>query len=194
MSAFYFDVGGVLIPDQLAPANAPNVFRQLGQKHGFDPEAGHAAYTKLQPSLDLGAAPIEELCAAIGISVEAFERDWLAMHPVNEKVLGAIDGLAQRGYSVGLATNFCRHLLNRLIETSSRLHQLTVCCSSDLGVAKPSIDFFRRACEIIRSHDIVFVDDREVNIAAAEDFGWTAIHATGNWLTRFQTGYLRDCP
>src|SRR5215475_9644172 len=112
MTAFYFDVGGVLIPDQLAPGNALKVFGELGERYGFNPELAHATYTKLQPSLDLGVTSLTHLCAAIGIEQMFFERDWLRMHPVDGEAIGVIERLLDHGHSVGLATNFCRRLLD----------------------------------------------------------------------------------
>lgn len=190
VNAFYFDVAGVLIPDQFAPDNAPNVFRELGERYGFSPEVAHLTYTKLQPSLDLGATSLIDFCAALGVEQMSFEQDWLAMHPVEREVVCEIEQLLQRGHSVGLATNFCRRLLDLLIASSSELSQLVVCCSSDIGLAKPSTEFFCRASEIMGSTEIVFVDDRGVNVDAARRFGWTAIHATDGWLSRFKNTYL----
>src|ERR1700675_575652 len=83
MVSFYFDVGGVLIPDKLAPDNARNVFKQLAKRHRFDPDHAHAKYSELQPSLDLGATSLTELCSALGIEQKVFEQHWLAIHPVD---------------------------------------------------------------------------------------------------------------
>lgn len=192
MTAFYFDVGGVLIPDKFAPENALNVFRELGERYGFDPAAAHLTYTKLQPSLDSGATSLTAFCAALGIEQQSYERDWLALHPVNDGVLDVIDRLIERGHRVGLATNFCRRLLDLLIANTKRLSRVVVCCSSDIGLVKPSTDFFNRASENIGPGEIVFVDDRIANVDAARRFGWSAIHATDGWLTRFKRAYLSD--
>jgi HAD superfamily hydrolase (TIGR01509 family) len=192
MTAFYFDVGGVLIPDKLAPENALNVFRDLGQRYNIDPDVAYAKYTELQPSLDLGATSLTELCAALGIERESFERDWLALHPVNGEAVLTIQRLRAQGHSLGLATNFCRSLLDLLIQNARGLSPLSICCSSDIGVAKPSREFFLRASDIIGSRDIVFVDDRSVNVDAARRFGWTAIQAADGWLVRFTETYLAN--
>lgn len=190
MTAFYFDVGGVLIPDHFASDKVLDVFAELGKRYGFDSKVANAAYTKLQPSLDLGATSLADLCAAIGIEQQSFEREWLAMHTVNAEVVSVIEQLIERGHAVGLATNFCRCLLNLLIADTPELSRLVVCCSSDIGVAKPYRDFFYRASTIISSDKVIFIDDRSVNIDAARRFGWTAIQATDGWLARFKETYL----
>lgn len=192
MTAFYFDVGGVLIPDKFAPSNALKVFRELGRRYSFAPDSAYAAYSRLQPSLDLGATSLADLCAAMDIQQESFERGWLAMHPLDGQVVSVIERLIERGHSVGLATNFCRRLLDLLMGSARALSRLTVCCSSDIGVAKPSREFFDRATRMIGETEIVFVDDRAVNVEAAERFGWTAIQASSGWLSRFQRRYLAN--
>src|SRR5262249_50877645 len=119
-----------------------------------------------------------------------FERDWLAMHPIDRGVIRIIEQLLGTGYSVGLATNFCRRLLNLLIRSTPALSHLLVCCSSDIRLVKPSTEFFSRASDLMRAREIVFVDDRSVNVQAARSFGWTAIHATQRWRRRFEDAYL----
>lgn len=190
MASFYFDVGGVLIPDHFAPHNSLHVFRQLAQRYAIDPEDAHAKYAELQPSLDLGATSLSELCAALGIEQKAFEQEWSAMHPVDGEVLDTVETLLANGHSVGSATNFCRRLLNLLMENAPPLSQLLVCCSSDIGLAKPSAEFFRRATEMMGSREIVFIDDHSANVEAARRFGWTTIHASDGWLTPFRNTYL----
>jgi hypothetical protein len=63
---FYFDVGGVLIPDPLGQ-NPREIFRQFGQRYdSVDPQRAYDEYLRLQPQLDLGTAGLPELCRAIG--------------------------------------------------------------------------------------------------------------------------------
>src|SRR5262249_61411637 len=121
----------------------------------------------------------------------SFERDWLGMHPVDGQAISVIERLLECGHTVGLATNFCRRLLDLLIANTSGLSRVVVCCSSDIGLTKPSIEFFRRPTKIMGHNEIVFVDDRSVNVDAARRFGWTAIHAADGWLARFKDNYLR---
>ncbi len=133
---FYFDVGGVLIPDPLGQ-NAREIFRQFGERFG-----------------------------------------------------SVIDELVARRRPVGLATNFCRGLLELVLTSAPVLSRLSICCSADIGVVKPSAEFFSRASEIIHARETVFVDDRAANIAAAQKFGWTTVYAEGDWLGRFKDRYL----
>ena len=187
---FYFDVGGVLIPDPLGQ-NAREIFRQFGERFGsVDPQRAYDAYTRLQPQLDLGTARLADLCRAAGFDQAVFEREWLALHPVDQEVLAVIDELVARRRPVGLATNFCRGLLELVLTSAPVLSRLSICCSADIGVVKPSAEFFSRASEIIHARETVFVDDRAANIAAAQKFGWTTVYAEGDWLGRFKDRYL----
>ena len=52
------------------------------------------------------------------------------------------------------------------------------------------MEFFQHATEIIRRNEIVFVDDRSVNVDAARRFGWTAIQAADGWMAQFKDNYL----
>ena len=88
--AFYFDVGGVLIPDNFAVDNALNTFRQLATRYSFNPQNAYATYAKLQPLLDVGRISLPDLCRALKVDQKAFERDWLAMHPVDRGVIRII--------------------------------------------------------------------------------------------------------
>jgi HAD superfamily hydrolase (TIGR01509 family) len=114
------------------------------------------------------------------------------MHPVDGEVIRVIERLLANGHTVGLATNFCRRLLDLLIANTRGLSRLVVCCSSDIRVAKPSTEFFHYASEIVGPGEVVFVDDRSVNVDAARRFGWTAILAVDDWLARFEETYLGD--
>jgi putative hydrolase of the HAD superfamily len=52
--------------------------------------------------------------------------------------------------------------------------------SAALGTRKPEGDFFRLVTEAVGAEpdDIGFIDDAEVNITAAQEFGWKALHWT----------------
>jgi HAD superfamily hydrolase (TIGR01509 family) len=189
MPAFYFDVGGVLIPDNFAPESALKAFQQLQQPKGLDPAAAYAIYQRLQPGFDLGTISFGELSIELGANEKQLGQDWLAMHPVNPAVAGVIEHLLTAGHSVGLATNFCRTLLNLLIESAPALSRLVVCCSSDIGLVKPEREFFHHASTLMPADETVFVDDREINVEAARKFGWTAIRAMPGWLGEFEKAY-----
>lgn len=189
MRAFYFDVGGVLIPDNFSPSTALQAFRKLAENQKFDAVAAHAIYTETQPLLDSGGVSLTEFCARIGADQPEFQRAWLAMHPADKDVLRVIERLLAHGHSVGLATNFCRQLLNLLIDSTPVLPRVKVCCSSDIGLTKPSAEFFSHASTILPAQETIFVDDRFINVQAARNFGWTAIHATNGWLDKFKRAY-----
>jgi len=187
--AFYFDIGGVLIEDKFG-RDARKALLEIAQMQDGDPGAAFAAYTEMQPYLDSGRASLSDFCTAARLRQAEFEKAWLAAHPVDSAVLQVIERLLENGERVGLATNFCRQLLDLLISRNPVLDRLLICCSSDFGFVKPSREFFQRAEEIIDTSKVIFVDDRTINIQAARAIGWTAIGATGDWLREFSGVYL----
>jgi HAD superfamily hydrolase (TIGR01509 family) len=191
MTAFYFDVGGVIIDDNFAPENALATLTQLSRRHNFDPVNAYTKYLSLQPALDSGEASLQTLCSILAMQQAEFEAEWVSLHPVKHQVLATIESLLGAGNRVGLATNICRQLLDLLIATNPILQRLTICCSSDFGEVKPRPEFFKRAAEIIDERHIILIDDRIVNVQAAQAFGWEAIQVTNDWLTRFSHMYLQ---
>lgn len=145
---FYFDVGGVLIEDKFGK-DARMVLRDLAERYGGDPKIAYTVYVELQPSLDDGRATLADFCNAARFDQQTFEREWIAMHPVYAEVLSMLEELLKEGERVGLATNFCKQLLELLIFHNPVLAGLSLCCSSEVGFVKPSEEFFRRAAEIM---------------------------------------------
>ncbi len=187
---FYFDVGGVLVPDRFG-TNARGAFEYLAERHPMlRADQAYRAYVAAQPGLDLGNVGLESLCEAIGLERSTFEEEWLAMHPVDQRVSRIITQLLSQGHRVGLATNICRRFLNLLLERTRLSPRLVICCSADIGIAKPDREFFAHANGIIDANQVVFVDDRSINVSAAQAFGWIGIHANKGWLKRFERTYL----
>ncbi|MEA2688850.1 MAG: Haloacid dehalogenase-like hydrolase [Candidatus Eremiobacteraeota bacterium] len=108
------------------------------------------------------------------------------------ETLSIIERLLERGEKVGLATAFSRPWVEQLVASTPVLRDVTICCASDAGAAKPARAFFAGAQQLIGSNDIVFVDDQEENVQAARAFGWTAFFADDGWQTRFAERYLSE--
>jgi HAD superfamily hydrolase (TIGR01509 family) len=189
MPAFYFDVGGVIIP---STPSAREVFEHLADHYETDPQDAYRTFVAMQRDLDVGAVRTAEFCAAIKVkNRDAYEAElWRFIGRIPETI-AIIERLLQRGDKVGLATAFTREWLERVIDLTPVLRRTTICCSSEVGVTKPDRAFFAKAQELIGSTDIVFVDDQPANVHAARSFGWTAILADDGWQDRFTARYLR---
>lgn len=190
MPAFYFDVGGVIIP---TTPSARDAFEHLAEYYDTDPRDAYRTFLAMQPGLDAGTVETAEFYAAIKMkNVDAYEAElWRFIGRIAE-TLSIIERLLARGEKVGLATAFSRPWLDRVIELTPVLRGTTICCSSDVRVSKPAHEFFAKAQALIGSDDIVFVDDQEDNVNAARAFGWTAILANDGWHRRFTDRYLRE--
>ena len=196
--AVFFDaVGTVLHPEPGAPA----VYARMAQSYGLDAEPNgilerfRAAY-RVEEAIDerngwltsegrerarwqaivretLPGSPAE--CFEILFEHFAKPEAWVA--PVDAAL--AFDRLAERGYLLGLASNYDERLL-RVLRGRPELARLGehVLISSQLGIRKPGAGFFR---EVVRHAgcppaSIAFVgDDLDNDYRGAEAAGLTAI-------------------
>ncbi|WP_305784610.1 HAD-IA family hydrolase [Symbioplanes lichenis] len=108
------------------------------------------------------------------------ERDvssWLYLNPVTMQLLGRVHAA---GVPVSLLSNAPRELareLDRHDALRTFAHKLY---SADLGVAKPDPAVYLKALAVLGEApaDVVFVDDRAENVAAAAALGIRAIRFT----------------
>ncbi len=135
----------------------------------------------------VGAA-LAEFFAADGhdVDTEAFIAAWLAADcVVNEPVVEIAAAWARAGASIVLATNQEHRRAERVrAALAPRLDLLDVLYSADLGVTKPSPEFFAladtRIASRVENHRVVFIDDSLGNVEAARAFGWSAVHYDGH--------------
>jgi len=97
--------------------------------------------------------------------------------------------LLKSGHTVGLATNINSELLELLVMRDALLSKLVICCSADIRAVKPSQRFYEHASKLIGTNNVIFVDDRPINIEAANAYGWNALLANGDWMSAFCSRY-----
>jgi putative hydrolase of the HAD superfamily len=98
-------------------------------------------------------------------------------------VLPACQKLEQRGYLLGVASNFDGRLLQVLARWPLLAHCPRVFYSSQLGYAKPDPRFFTAICERLSTSPgemLLVGDDAEIDIAAARSAGWQAVQIARN--------------
>lgn len=114
---------------------------------------------------------------------------------VYDDVPATLQTLRDRGFQLGIASNFDRRLEQIAEQLKLQIPDEFVFHSAGLGVRKPAKDFFRRierACDLL-SHQLLLVgDSREVDYLAAEQAGWQAV-----WLRRgsgddLESGQISD--
>lgn len=189
MTIVVFDIGKVLVPEGDRVPRLVNFITECGLP--VDTEALMNAYWAHRDAYDLGMSDEEywpKVLLDAGLSPTEIEH-------VDSAALGALDGernsattsetsdflaeLHAAEVPVALLSN-APHSMARAVRTSPWAQEIAAqVFSSEVGVAKPSQEIFRIAeREIEKSFgphkrdDVVFFDDRPVNIEGAQAFGW----------------------
>jgi putative hydrolase of the HAD superfamily len=121
----------------------------------------------------LGRIGADEFWLRVGLSAE-LEDDYLDMHTLNRGVLELLSLAQQVGMPVWCLSNdiasWSRKLRKRL-GIEEYLQQSII--SSDLGIRKPDAGIYHALIEASdrRPDELLFVDDRPANIAAARTLG-----------------------
>lgn len=136
----------------------------------------------------LGRKPVEPVLASFlekypsSVNVETFLAYWHGndAHLRHEVVLSAVDWQKRTGGKLALATN---QDLTRADYLRNDLglgdHFETMIVSCEIGAAKPEPTYFALADQLLaRQPDqtVIFLDDLEPNVEAANQYGWTAYH------------------
>lgn len=194
------DVDGVLVrgrPQDGLPYTT-DLERDLGLsaellKSRFFKPHWHDIVTGRVPLTGRLAAVLKEI--APGLDVETFIDYWfLNDSRLDRAVLESLAAYRERDIKVFLATNQehrrAEYLMQRLGLAD---HVDGIFYSADLGHRKPSGEFYRhvtRRTGIFPSRTVL-VDDTLDNVKAARDFGWQAVHWTGeNTLAELLSPHL----
>lgn len=174
------DVDGVLVrhPDERGWSVQLNVisacrlpsYRRRSSAHWQEISNGRAALReRLAPVLDR---------IAPHVGVDRFIRYWFEQDAhLDQALLDEVAGVRARGLQVHLATvqehERAAYLWNDL---GLREHCEAMHYAADLGFSKPEAEFYRAIEDRtgFSPDDILFVDDREANVLAARERGWTA--------------------
>lgn len=179
----YFDVGGVVILDfsktnkwneMLSDLNIPqdklDDFNEL-----FD---------EYKPKIAIGLAInefIEAAKAKLGIKFPDnydMNLDFVNRFEPNPELAPIIKTLKQK-YRIGLLTDMYPGMLDRIREKGllPEVEWDIIVDSSIEGCKKPHREIFELAEDRpgVASHDILFVDNKEKNIAAAKESGWNTV-------------------
>lgn len=111
-----------------------------------------------------------------GKSVEEVVDYWLKCNHLDQRMILLIKNLKEKGIKCFLATNQEKYRLD-YFKNELNLSRVFdgIFCSCEWGCRKPDKEFFdRMMSEIpgIKKEEIMFCDDREVNIAKAKEYGF----------------------
>jgi putative hydrolase of the HAD superfamily len=181
-----FDVGGVLLTngwDHRERAAAMEYFH-------LDPAAFEARHVAPYDAWERGAIAMKAyLDATVFYEPRAFSQDeFFAFMLAQSKLLtdGALGILAELAASdrclLGALNNEARETNEyRFEKFGLRAHFKVAMSSCYLGLRKPDLAIYRRALDILGrpAERILFIDDREENVAAARVAGMNAIRFEG---------------
>lgn len=188
ISAVLFDYGMVL-------SNVPNDahWRQLEQVLGADQEAFQAAYWKHRDAYDRGALGAATYWATVARDINKslqpdilralIEADTKVWTQPNLEMMGWAERLNRAGIKTGILSNIGDAMEDGVRRRFPALNEFTHhTFSHRLGIAKPDAAIYRHAVDGlgVPANQILFVDDREENIAAARESGMTAVQYVGH--------------
>jgi putative hydrolase of the HAD superfamily len=202
VSKIFFDFDGVLVRSQLPDKKF--IWQQnILKDHGISQKFMGELFSPVDWSEILcGRGDFREKIAQViqangySISTDEFIEYWLS-RDLNwyPDILTFAKSLKERGHSLYIASNQ-EHLratnIRGLVEIKSIFEK--VFTSSDVGVAKPNVDFFSRIREqefVRSSEEFIFIDDSEANVAAAATDGWKAVHFKPDFNVAHDVDYLR---
>ena len=192
--AIAFDIGGVLIDGGVMSSTGENgAFLTLEERFGIPHAVGAQIWHDLldvSERGDISEAAVFEALAAAGDTCDpsAVRQALLDMaYPVSSTV-SVLEYLHERGWRTAAASN---HLMGWAAEWRNRFSWFrlldTVVISSDIGVRKPSSEFFTELSRRMGVAGAWFVDDRMENVQGAERSGFRGVWVApnGSWHPQF---------
>ena len=171
--AVLFDVGGVLSSEDEMPEHLVRAFTLPGSPDDIDRqiatgEVSEADFHATLIAVGASTAEADDLMAQMW--------DWYCGSP-DEAMLDWARRISAR-VQVGIISNSAdgaRREEERRYAFSSIFEHIVY--SHEVGLAKPDPRIYALACELVgvEPHEAVFIDDRSENVAAAREFGMSAV-------------------
>ena len=154
----------------------------LAARSGLEPEVFRRRYWEHRLPYDVGGSAGDYWATVFGRAVDADELELVVRRDVdnwmllNHDTLDVLRAVHERGTRMALLSN-APHELADAIEALPELAFFDdLVFSARIGVAKPEPRAFHAALEVmgLPADEVVFVDDREVNVASAREVGLRA--------------------
>lgn len=186
--AVIFDVGGVLIHQDWHEYDRFGVERGLPEREWLKILHQTDAFERWQTGQGSEAewhgSILARLREHIGERAESVRAEWFA-RPVarHEPNIEMARALIAAGYTVGVLSNAGPDLRERIDENLGEVGWHDVVVSGEVGLAKPDHAIYQLVMErlSLSPAQYFFIDDIKVNIAAAEEVGWTAHRFKGDY-------------
>ncbi|MFD5831007.1 HAD-IA family hydrolase [Lentzea sp. NPDC060358] len=164
-----FDMFGVIARDQS---------REVMDTMSVDP-AFWEAYWAHRPAYDRGDVTALEYWERVG-HPPLVEQDVASWSRVDYEMVALLHELTNTGRRIALLSNIPEDHARNFERTHAWLELFEVCAfSCRIGHAKPELAAFAWCREALGEGEILFVDDREENVAAAREAGMLGHHFTG---------------
>ncbi|MDB5169965.1 MAG: superfamily hydrolase [Candidatus Saccharibacteria bacterium] len=168
----YFDVNGCLVRFyQRASA-------RVAEDHGLAPEQVEMAYLHFNDEVCRGTMTLDDFNAAVAGRLGIESLDWASYYlEAAEPLLDMHQTLAwvAEHYRIGLLTNIMPGMLDELLKLGKipTLPYDVIVDSSVIGMIKPESQIYSYAVEQagVPVDEILFVDDTQTNLVAAEKHG-----------------------
>ena len=187
----YFDLGNILVSfdPKVACQNVSDLFQvpiERAQAVVYD--------SGLEVQYELGKLSDEEIFSAVKkeLGVDAYDETTQSqflqsiadMFQPIESMPGVIDQVRSTGHQVGILSNTCPahwHWIRDRTWPVASIEFDQVILSYEVGAMKPDPAIYAAAEQAagLDAGQIVFIDDREENVAAAQSRGWNAAQCFG---------------
>ncbi len=133
-------------------------------------------WMKKLDELDVGAITEDQLVREIAIKANVSEGTiWSEVgqsYDINHELIDYIRDNLKGKYKIGLLTNIARSLIEKMIPEELKMFDVPI-ISSDLKLIKPDPRIFEAAIKLCEcdASEILFIDDKVVNIEAAKAAG-----------------------
>jgi FMN phosphatase YigB (HAD superfamily)/DNA-binding XRE family transcriptional regulator len=176
VSFVYFDINGCLIRFyQRASA-------RVAEDYGIAPEIVEMAYLHYNDEICRGTMTMDDFNAAVAARLGLQELDWGRYYlDASEPLLDMHRALewASKHYRIGLLTNIMPGMLAELLKMGKvpALPYDVIIDSSQVGAVKPEPSIYKYAAEQagVPADEILFIDDTQANLVAAEKLGWRVV-------------------
>ena len=167
--AIIFDFFGVFCPDitmNWFQKTVPDYNKKLSDFQAICTRSDYGTLTKsdfYKEVATLANVPVDEMIA--GVEAET---------AINISLVNYVKGLKRDGYQTACLSNGTHEWTLAVIKDHGlRLLFDEVILSGDLGIVKPNPEIYIRALDILHvaASEAIFVDDRKVNVTAAEECG-----------------------
>ncbi|MBU0461891.1 MAG: HAD family phosphatase [Nanoarchaeota archaeon] len=175
-----FDVGGVLLNDIF-----PSIGDLVEKNYSIDPDAFHPVRRKYWPKHLLGRSTISEffssICDELKLPQNAADdilKKSYSFLKQNKETLEVVKGMKQKKMKLGILSNNSKEwAYYSLDKFHLRDYFDEIFLSCDLHMGKPFPNIYQHIIEKLRlkPEQILFIDNKDVNISAAEKLGMQGI-------------------